>query len=75
MKVWLVEIFIYCEDDEYGYIAAHYRDNKVFDQKVKALNYLRDFRKKLKNNNVYRSRELGIYSYYIDESKITEIEL
>lgn len=73
MKVWLVEIFVYCEDDEYGYISAHYRDNKVFDQKVKALNYLNNFRKILKSNRCYR--EFGIYKYYTDESKITEIDL
>ena len=73
MKVWLVDIFVYCEDDEYGYISAYYRDNKVFDQKVKALNYLKDFRKMLKNDR--QRSELGIYKWYIDESKINEIEL
>lgn len=73
MKVWLVEIFVYCEDDEYGYISAHYRDNKVFNQKAKAFNYLRNFRKILKSDRCYK--EFGIYKYYIDESKITEIDL
>lgn len=84
MKVWLVEIFVYNNDDEYGYISNHYRESKVFDQEVKALNYLRDFKKQYKTDdknklwhfehkyNVYPS---GFYVEFHDECTITEIEL
>lgn len=79
MKVWLVEIFIYNLDDEYGYICNHYRKNRVFDQEVKARNYLRDFRRMLKAKNksilYWEGEQVDIYSWYEDESTITEMEI
>ena len=84
MKVWLVEIFVYNLDDEYGYISRHYRESKVFDQKVKALNYLRDFKKGYKTNDKNRLLEFdrkydvcpsGFCVEFHDECTITEIEL
>lgn len=81
MKVWLVEIFVYNINDEYGDINFYFRKNKVFDQEVKARNYLRDFRNKMKSDaySRYFDGELIDVYYnamgYTDESTITAIEL
>ena len=82
MKIWLVEIFVYNTDDEYGDINFFFRKNKVFNQEVKARNYLRDFRKRVKNlnkyNYVFDGEIIDVYynsMEYTDISEITEIEL
>lgn len=82
MKVWLVEIFVYNINDEYGDINFFFRKNKVFNQEVKARNYLRDFRKRVQNLNKYKNifdGEIVEVYYnsmeYTDNSTITEIEL
>lgn len=84
MKVWLVEIFVYNTNDEYGDINFFFRKNKVFNQEVKARNYLRDFRKRVQNHNKYGNvfdfdgKIVDVYYNgmgYTDKSTITEIEL
>lgn len=82
MKVWLVEIFVYNTNDEYGDINFFFRKNKVFNQEVKARNYLRDFKKRVQNLNRYGNifdGEIVDVCYnsmeYTDISTITEIEI
>lgn len=82
MKIWLVEIFVYNTNDEYGDVNFYFRKNKVFDQEVKALNYLRDFRKKVKCTDKYMryfdDEYIDVYPNsmgYTDKSTITEIEI
>lgn len=79
MNIWLVEIFVYNTDDEYGNISFFFRKNKVFDQEVKARNYLRDFRKRVKNHAVdFDGESVEVYYNgmgYTDISSIKEIEL
>lgn len=82
MKIWLVEIFVYNTNDEYGDINFFFRKNKVFNQEVKARNYLRDFRKRVQNLNKYKNifdGEIVEVYYngmgYTDISTITEIEI
>jgi hypothetical protein len=82
MKVWLVEIFVYNTNDEYGDINFFFRKNKAFSQEVKARNYLRDFKKRVKNLNRYKNifdgEIIDVYYNsmgYTDISTITEIEL
>lgn len=82
MKVWLVEIFVYNTNDEYGDINFFFRKNKVFNQEVKARNYLRDFRKRVQNlsryENIFDGEIIDVYYNsmgYTDISTITEIEI
>lgn len=82
MKVWLVEIFVYNTNDEYGDINFFFRKNKVFSQEVKARNYLRDFRKRVQNlsryENIFDGEIIDVYYNsmgYTDISTITEIEI
>lgn len=82
MKAWLVEIFVYNTNDEYGDINFFFRKNKVFDQEVKARNYLRDFRKRIQNlnryGNVFDGEIIDVYYNnmgYKDISTITEINI
>lgn len=82
MKIWLVEIFVYNTNDEYGDINFFFRKNKAFNQEVKARNYLRDFRKRVQNlnryGNIFDGEIIDVYYNsmgYTDISEITEIEI
>lgn len=78
MKAWLVEIFVFNINDEYGDINFFYRKNKVFNQKDKARNYLRDFRKQIQNEKYFEGDIIDVYYNsmgYTDKSTITEIEI
>ena len=67
MKIYIADIFLYDTDDEYDYIipGSIYKEVKGFDQKVKALNYLRDVRKLCKKSK----------RYDVDDSQIIEQDL
>ena len=86
MKAWLVEIFIYNRDDEYGNISGLYRENKVFGNKNDASKYLNKFKNRVKRcgeGNDYEARNKFYYDttvnphpgYLYDDSKITEIDI
>ena len=79
MKMWIAEIFVYNIEDEYGYITDFFKDNKPFDRKEKALNYIRDFRKILNSKShtkYWNQQEISVYTNnLIDKCKITEFEI
>ena len=71
MKIWLVEIFVWHPDSEYGFAASWYRESKPFATKDAAKKYLKKFRKDFEKDPI----KYEVYGFANDESEIKEIEV
>ena len=71
MKIWVVEIFVWHPDSEYGFAASWYRESKLFASKESAKKYLKNFRKDFEKD----STKYNVYGYVNDESEIKEVEI